>query len=136
MKILIIDQNDFQTQTRAALIRDIPNHEVYVIDNVDDLKHEYKKDKYDIVVIDFDNKNEQGCIGKRCLDVVDAIDPMQRVITLSASNDYSDPNGCEHCVSNHRRRRLNKPTPLHNLVRMIDGFDGYTCDHFHIDEVR
>lgn len=131
MKILFIDQNDFQTQTRATLIQDMPQHEVSIIDNIDDLKHDFKKDKYDIVVIDFDNEKGENCIGTRCLDYVDSVDVHQRVITLSASDKYSDPHGCEHCVANFKRRRLNKPTPLHNLVRMIDSFDSYSCDHYH-----
>lgn len=131
MKILFIDQNNFQTQTRATLINDMPNHTVEIIDNIDDLKHSFVKGAYDIVIIDFDNEDEKGCIGTRCLDYVDSIDAHQRVITLSASDKYSDPHGCQHCVNTYRRRRLNKPTPLHNLVRLIDGFDNYSCDHYH-----
>lgn len=136
MNILFIDKNNFQTQTRAAIIADMPTHTIEIIDNLDDLKHEFKKDKYDIVIIDFDNEETGKCIGKRCLDYVDSVDPQQRVITLSASDDYSDPYGCEHCVKNFRRRRLNKPTPIPNLIRLIDGFDNYSCDHYHVkDEI-
>jgi len=132
MNILFIDKQDFQTKMRASLIADMPQHTVQVIDNLDDLKLEFKKGKYHIVIIDFDNVDEGNCIGVRCLDYIDSVDVHQRVITLSASSNYSDPHGCEHCVNNYRRKRLNKPTPLHNLVRLIDGYDTYSCDHYHV----
>jgi len=130
MNILFVDQNNLQTTLRSNLLHD-RHHNVTTIDNFEELKSTYNTDTFDIVVIDFDLHHENICIGKNCLEFIDASTPDQKVLTLSASSEYSDPYGCEHCVANHHRKRLNKPTPIRNIIRLIENFDDYPCDHYH-----
>ncbi len=134
MNILIIDQYNFQTSLRADLLNQ-KNHAVTVVESFEKLKETYTPKHFDIVIIDFDILNVNKCIGKDCLTYIETLFPKQRTITLSASSEYSDPYGCEHCVAHYNRKRLNKPTPINNIIRLIEYFDDYPCDHYHEKEV-
>ncbi len=135
MNILIIDQKDLQTTLRTDLLNK-RNHTITVIDSFNALKEVYTPTAFDIVLIDFDMLDSEKCIGKNCLHYIETLFPKQRTITLSATNQYSDPHGCKHCVVHNNRKRLNKPTPINNIIRLIEYFDDYPCDHYHEDEVN
>ncbi len=121
-KILFIDDDNLQTETRAQLLTDTRHHVVVVVDSFDEVKILYQKDKYDIVIIDFARD-----FGMKSLHYIDGIDPMQKMITISEHEEYSEPNGCEYCVTNHQRRRLKPPFPFPELVRLIENFEITTC---------
>ncbi len=120
--ILFIDDDDFQTEMRAQLLKDTRNHHVEIADSVEDIKRLYKKNKYDIVIIDF--ARDFGVEGLR---YIDAIDPMQKMITISANEEYSEKKGCDYCVSHHQRRRLVPPFPFPELVRFVENFELTIC---------
>ena len=121
-KILFIDDDDFQTEMRAQLLTDTRQHQVDIADSFEDVKKFYKKNKYDIVIIDF--SRDFGADGLR---YIDSIDHMQRMITISVDEEYSEPHGCDYCVSHHQRRRLIPPFPFPELVRLIESFEMTIC---------
>jgi len=121
-KILFIDEDDFKTEMRAQLLRDTHHHDIDIADSIDDVKKYYKKNLYDIVIIDFSRD-----FGMEALNYIDSIDPMQHMITISENEDYSEQLGCDYCVAHHRRRRLIPPFPFPELVRLVDNFDLTVC---------
>lgn len=121
-KILFIDDDDFQTEMRAQLLTDTRQHQVVIVDSLDEVKILYQKNKFDIVIIDFARD-----FGAESLRYIDSIDPMQRMITISENEEYSEQKGCDYCVSHHQRRRLKPPFPFPELVRLIENFDLTMC---------
>jgi hypothetical protein len=126
MNILYIDKNTFQTQTRINLITEMLHHHVELATTIDDVYKIYKKNKYTVVIMDHAIE-----IGRDALNMIMDIDPQQRILTISAEGvERSVPQGCDYCVEHHSRRRLYNPTPIKNILRMIEGFDDYVCDHY------
>lgn len=121
-KILFIDDDDFQTEMRAQLLADTRHHQVDIADSFDHVKELYKKNKYDVVIIDFSRD-----FGEESLRYIDAIDAMQKMITISESEEYSEPHGCDYCVSHHQRRRLKSPFPFPELVHLVESFEMTIC---------
>lgn len=126
MKILYIDKNTFQTQTRINLITEMLHHHVDLTSTINEIHKMYKKNKYEIVIID-----HAIDIGRDALNMIMDIDIEQRILTISAEGgERSVPQGCDYCVEHYNRRRLNNPTPIKNILRMIEDFDDYICDHY------
>ena len=123
-KILFIDNDDFQTEMRAQLLSDTYHHQVVVVDSFEEVEILYQKNKFDIVIIDFARD-----FGAESLKYIDSIDHMQRMITISENEEYSEPKGCDYCVSHHQRRRLIPPFPFPELVHLIDSFEMTMCAH-------
>ena len=123
-KILFIDEDNFQTEMRAQLLQ--AQHDVDVVNSFDEVKKLFKKNKYDIVVIDFSRD-----FGLDALHHIDAIDHMQDMITISVNEDYSEQQGCDYCISHHKRRRLIPPFPFPELQRLVNSFDLTTCPAKH-----
>ena len=121
-KILFIDDDDFKTEMRAQLLTDTRHHQVVVVDSFEEVKILYQKNKFDIVIIDFARD-----FGLESLRYIDSIDHMQKMITISENEEYSEPKGCEYCVSHHQRRRLMSPFPFPELVHLIESFDLTMC---------
>lgn len=126
MKILLVDKNDIATISRVEFLQDQAHHEVESVSTFDAFKARFAKGRYKIVILDFAFE-----AGKEALDYIDRIDPEQRVITISDSDDYSEPHGCLYCVKRFRRRRLKKPFPLMELADLIRDFDLVSCAHYH-----
>jgi len=121
-KILFIDNDDFKTEMRAQLLTDTRQHQVDIADSFEDVEKFYVKNKYDIVIIDF--SRDFGIDG---LHYIDAIDHMQKMITISENEEYSEQKGCDYCVSHHQRRRLIPPFPFPELVRLVESFELTIC---------
>lgn len=125
MKILMIDHSGFQMQTRKILLEEaIADAVVDTASTLDEVDAAYQKGRYDIVMID--NTIPQG---QECVDHVLGIDPQQQMLVVSNAA-HCVIKRCGDCVANHRIRRLNNPTPIKNIVRMINGFEHYECDHY------
>ena len=122
LKILFIDDDNFQTETRAQLLTDTRHHIVVIVDSFEEVEILYQKNKFDIVIIDFARD-----FGLRSLNYIDAIDPLQKIITISENEEYSEVKGCDYCVAHHRRRRLKPPFPFPDLVNLIENFDLRAC---------
>ncbi len=121
-KILFIDEDNFQTEMRSQLLSDAGHHEVVIVNSFDEVTNTYNKGVFDIVIIDFSRD-----FGLESLQFIDAIDPMQHMITISLNEDYSEQQGCDYCIAHHRRRRLIPPFPFPELVRLVDNFDLTIC---------
>lgn len=84
----------------------------------------YQKGKYDVVIIDHGIEN-----GQQCVDHILSIDPLQGILVVSIAI-HCVVNRCADCVDNHNIRRLFNPTPINNIIRMVEGFRNYSCDHY------
>jgi len=124
MRILIIDQSGFQLQTRKMLLEEAVHGTVDSALTLGEVFIAYKKGFYDVVIIDHGIEN-----GQQCVDHILSIDPMQGILVVSIAI-HCVVSRCEDCVKNHFIRRLFNPTPIKNIVRMVEGFKNYPCDHY------
>jgi predicted O-methyltransferase YrrM len=125
MKILMIDQAGFQLQTRKMLIEEaIEKCSVDIALTLGEVFIAFQKDKFDVVVIDHGIEN-----GQQCVDHILQLDPNQAILVVSDAI-HCVVSRCEDCVNNYAIRRLFNPTPIKNIVRLIEGFRNYRCDHY------
>ncbi|MGZ9266092.1 MAG: hypothetical protein ACXW33_03170 [Sulfuricurvum sp.] len=124
MKILIIDCNGLQLQTRKMLLEEEMNSTIDTATTLGEVYIALQKGAYEIIIIDHTIEN-----GQECVDYILNIDPMQSILVVSDAI-HCVITRCEDCVNNHNIRRLSNPTPIRNIVRMIKGFKGYPCDHY------
>jgi hypothetical protein len=125
MKILMIDQSGFQLQTRKILLEEtVENCIVDAVSTLGEIFIAFQKNKYDLVIIDHGIEN-----GQECMDHVLRTSPSQPVLVVSSAIQCVISR-CGDCVSNHLIRRLYNPTPIKNIVRMVEGFRNYRCDHY------
>ncbi|MDO9056470.1 MAG: hypothetical protein Q7U69_07955 [Sulfuricurvum sp.] len=125
MKILIIDQTGFQLQTRKMLLEDaIEKCTVDIASTLGEVFISYQKDTYDVVVVDHGIEN-----GQQCVDHILQTSPSQPMLVVSDAI-HCVIKRCEDCVTNHFLRRLFNPTPIKNIVRMVEGLKNYRCDHY------
>ncbi|MBV5321438.1 MAG: hypothetical protein JZU62_07110 [Sulfuricurvum sp.] len=121
----MIDQVGFQLQTRKILLEDsIERCVVDTVSTLGDVFIVFKQDKYDVVIIDHGIEN-----GQQCVDHILQTSPMQPILVVSDAI-HCVLSRCEDCVSNNLIRRLFNPTPIKNIVRMVEGFRNYRCDHY------
>lgn len=125
MKILMIDHAGFQLQTRKMLLEDaIHDASVEAISTLGELYVVLQKGLYEVIMIDNTIEN-----GQECVDYILQTDPEQQILVVSDSV-HCVIKRCGDCVENHHIRRLNNPTPIKNIVRMVDRFKTYECDHY------
>jgi len=124
MKLLIIDRSGFQLQTRKMLMEESLKCDVATASSLGDAYITFQKNTYDVVVIDNSIEN-----GQQYVDHILQIDPMQPILVVSDAI-HCVVRRCGDCVNNHHIRRLNNPTPIKNIVRMVEGFKRYECDHY------
>lgn len=120
----MIDRSGFQLQTRKILLEEELNDTVDTASTLGEVFTAYKKGIYDVVVIDHGIEN-----GQQCVDYILSLDPLQDILVVSIAI-HCVVKRCEDCVNNHKIRRLFNPTPIKNIIRMIEGFRGYECDHY------
>ncbi|MDD2266048.1 hypothetical protein [Sulfuricurvum sp.] len=120
----MIDRSGFQLQTRKMLLEEEINRSVDTACTLGEVFITYQKEKYDVVIIDHNIEN-----GQQCVDHILQISPDQSILVVSDAIHCVIPR-CEDCVNNHYIRRLFNPTPIKNIVRMVEGFRGYKCDHY------
>jgi len=126
MKLLLIDKKDLSTFAREEVLRDQYHHDVDYAFTLEEFRAKYAKGAYRIVIVDFALE-----VGAAALEAIDRIDPNQRVILLSDSDAYSEPEGCAYCVEHHNRRRLKKPVGVMDLANLIRDFDYTRCAYYH-----
>ncbi len=125
MKILMIDHDGLQMQSRKMLLEEaIDNTAVDVVSTLEEVRTLYSGEVYDVVIVD--NTIPQG---QECVDYILGIDPQQPILVVSDAI-HCVIRRCGDCVANHRIRRLNNPTPIKNIIRMVRGFEHYECDHY------
>lgn len=124
MKILMIDRSGFQLQTRRMLIEETMNANIESASTLGDLFIVFQKGNFDMVVIDHGIDN-----GEKYIEHILQIDPLQPILVVSDAI-HCVITRCADCVKNHKIRRLFNPTPIQNIIRMIEGFQKYECDHY------
>jgi hypothetical protein len=130
MKLLLIDRSGFQLQTRKTLLEEAINGEVDSVSTLGEVFIAFQKDKYDVIVVDHGIEN-----GQQCIDHILQLSPTQSILVVSDAIHCVIPR-CEDCVNNHYIRRLFNPTPIKNIVRMVEGFKNYKCDHYDAETNR
>jgi len=126
MKILLADKKGIATSARKEVLEDRFHYDVDSVSTFEEFKALYAAGKYHIVIVDFTMES-----GREVLDLIDRIDAKQRVIILSASEDYSEHKGCAYCVEHHYRRRLKEPIGILELGNLIRDFDYTRCAFYH-----
>lgn len=122
---MMIDHDGFQLNTRKALLENSPIAcKVDVATTLGELYIAFQKDLYNVVIIDNTIENNE-----KYIEHLLQHDPKQPLLVVSDAVRCVI-NRCEDCVNNHNVRRLNNPTPIKNIVRMVSGFSGYSCDHY------
>lgn len=124
MKILIIDYPGFQLQTRKILLEDTLSCIIDTASTLGEVYIAFQKEVYDVVMIDHVIENGQACI-----DHILALDPQQPILVVSDAI-HCVISRCEDCVNNYAIRRLFNPTPIKNIVRLLERFKTYACDHY------
>ncbi|MDD2837359.1 MAG: hypothetical protein PHX59_00230 [Sulfuricurvum sp.] len=124
MKLLIIDRSGFQLQTRKMLLEEQLKCDIATASSLGDAYIAFQKHTFDIVLIDNTIENAQQYV-----DHILQIDPMQPMLVISDAI-HCVIRRCGDCVKKHQIRRLNNPTPIKNIVRMVEGFKRYECDHY------
>lgn len=130
MKLLLIDRSGFQLQARKMLLEEEIGRTVDSASTLGEVYIAYQKGKYDVVIIDHGIEN-----GQQCIDHMLQINPAQSILVVSDAI-HCVISRCEDCVNNHHIRRLFNPTPIKNIVRMVEGFKGYACDHYDAETNR
>lgn len=124
MKILMMDHNGLQLQTRKMLLEEEIEGSVDTAITLADLHIALKKEKYDVIIIDHLIEN-----GQKCVDYILINDPMQPILVVSDAIQCVITH-CQDCVKYHNIRRLSNPTSIRNIIRLVKGFQHYTCDHY------
>lgn len=124
MRILIIDRLGFQLQTRRMLLEETLDCVIDTVSTLGELYIAFQKETYSVVMIDHGIEN-----GQMCVDYILQIDPQQPILVVSDAI-HCVVKRCQDCVDHHDIRRLFNPTPIKNIIRMVEGFRGYACDHY------
>lgn len=125
MRILIYDINSKDLEYLCEMIKSLPI-ESYV-DKITDYNHGtdlYDKNKYDIVFIDFIDKD-----GKSFLEYILKNDSAQRIITISDVFECSEKLGCDFCLDNYNKERILKPINYADIIKIFSN-SKYRCDSF------
>lgn len=80
------------------------------------------RESIDVVIIEF-----MMAHGIRLIREIEAINPEQKVITLSGSVNCSCTYGCDYCTINLNRKRIMKPIEIAELLQAIRDFDSVEC---------
>ena len=124
MKILFIDNETIQNSIRISLMEQMEHHDVHLITDMDEAIEFYVNESPEIVLIDFTIPH-----GLDALYKILEINPLQHIVTLSDSLDCAELLGCEYCLENHNKRRILKHQGIHDLLYLIDNFEGMPCEH-------
>jgi len=126
MKILMIDHCGLQVQTRKILIEEAVNCTIDIAFNSEEVRNVFQIKHYDVIILDH---TTEAC--QKCAEYILELDPLQPILVVSDAV-YCIIRRCEDCVNNHHARRLSNPTSIQNIIRMINGFKDYHCDHYDV----
>lgn len=99
-------------------------YEAVAIGCEDEAIRQYRKnyDAIDIVIVEFMRTH-----GVRLIKEIEAINPKQKIITLSGSTVCSCEKGCGFCEENLNRKRIMKPIVVKELREAIESFETAAC---------
>lgn len=124
MKILMIDHSGLQVQTRKMLIEDAVSCTIDVALTSEEVRNIFQIKTYDLIILDHTTE-----AGQKCAEYILEHDSKQAILVVSDAVKCIIMR-CEDCVNHHQARRLSNPTSIKNIIRMVSGFENYTCDHY------
>ena len=124
MRILVfyVEQDeDVRTSLEHFLKK---RYETVAIECEDEAIRLYRKNHstIDIVIVEFMMNH-----GIRLIKEIEAINPEQKIITLSGSTVCSCEKGCGFCEENLNRKRIMKPIVIKELREAIESFETAAC---------
>lgn len=124
MKIMVFyveEEGDLRVTLEGFLKK---RYDVVSIDKEDEALELYRsmKEEIDVVIVEFMMEH-----GIRLIQEIEAINPKQKVITLSGSAMCSCEKGCSYCATNLNRKRVMKPVEIPELISAINDFDSARC---------
>lgn len=124
MKILLIDNDPNSNQIFEHMTR-IKNYDI-VRSNYS--FSEYINDKFDLVIVDFDDKKSLALLKKILIE-----NSKQNIITISEKLECAGLVSCKDCVELYNKKRLIKPLDFRQLLQTIEKFDSLSCKYQNID---
>ena len=123
-RLLLVDNQNDGLKTMESVLKRRYTH-VDLCENLESLKHNFLPGKYDMVIVALEMDENEGY---KCIDYIAQSDPGQRIITYSAEPEQpSHGQGCEVCLRENRRHRIQKPVLLKELYCEIENFDALYC---------
>ena len=123
MNILIVDTD----KNLISVLKHLGELELFTVDICNSIDHcsnfMFQKD-YHVVLIDFTIED-----GRQIIDIINDINPKQRIITVSSELVHCNSEGVEYCNENYNKLRLMKPLDLHELIYYINNFDSLSCKY-------
>jgi len=123
MKILYIDSPSIQNSIRIALMGQMTNHEVCLIDSEERAIEYFMNETPEVVIYE-----PSVPLSVDILEKILFINPMQKCVSLSDAVDCADIEGCDVCFSQHNRKAVKKEQGLHALLYLIDNFAEMACE--------
>lgn len=135
MKILFVDSDQQDVKAMQQLLG--RRYDIRGFMDYKEAYHSYLKMDYDILIVASSNEKEEK-ERQWFMDEITRIHQEQRVITLVDAR-YVDPtcaDDCIHCKINYRRRRLEKPVKLPELINYIEHMDHLMCKHTDLEGLK
>ncbi len=126
MKILFIDNESIQNTIRMGLMEQEAHHDIHMISDEEEAIAFYNEESPDIVLIDFTIPHGLDIL-YRLLE----INPFQDIISISDKLDCCEYLGCTYCLENYNKKRVLKKQGIHDLLYLIENFEGMPCEHAH-----
>lgn len=120
---MYIDNPSIQNSVRIALMQQIADHEVLLIDDALSAVEFFIRESPQLVIAD-----TSVAFGAEALNQILSINPRQQSIVLSDFIDCSDPKGCVDCLLNNKKKAMSKRGVLHELLYLIDNFEETPCE--------
>jgi len=129
MNILYIDTPSIQNSIRIALMEQMTNHKINIVDNEEKAISDFMKEPAEILIYDPSVPSSSDIVEK-----ILCINPKQQCISLSDSIDCAEREGCDVCLANYNKKAVKKEQGLHSLLYLIDNFDEISCE-FALDKM-
>lgn len=124
MKILMIDHSGLQVQTRKMFIEEAIVCTVDVVLNHTDVEKFLTQESYDLIILDHSTDTCQ-----ESASYILERNPVQAILVVSSA-PHCIIQRCADCLSHHNVRRLNNPTSIKNIIRMVREFTETFCNHY------
>lgn len=122
MKNILLIDNDKVLVDLFNHLNDVSELNIFHCKDLEDASIIYNKHDLDIVIINFILD-----FGRDILAYIVESNPHQNIITISDAFEFSEPNGCDYCLSNFNKIRLLKPVSIPKLIDVMKNFNNHKC---------